>query len=122
MSRRRRTWCLLAAVLAILLGTAAPATALAGPAGAGPGARPAAAPARVIASDAQQGPACAPGAPDRGGVPAVPVRAVGDQAQLPPGAPAPEGTRPYRPIPVRILVRGPDRAAPGPVELSVMRV
>ncbi|MBT2478526.1 hypothetical protein [Streptomyces sp. ISL-94] len=145
VSRRRRMWCLLAAVLAILLGTAAPAlagppqpsaastarAAVAWPADDGPGAGPVSAWDPVPAwgpvsawgpGSRQHGPACAPGAPDPGGVPAVPVRPGGDHAQLPPGAPQPEGARPHLPVPVRILVRGPDRATPGPVELSVLRV
>ncbi|MCX4692018.1 hypothetical protein [Streptomyces sp. NBC_01408] len=68
------------------------------------------------------GPSCAPGGPDHGGLPAVPPRAGGEHAQLPPARAAPEGVRPYGNLPVRVLVRGPDRPAPGPVELSVMRV
>ncbi|MFG2876324.1 hypothetical protein ACGFYU_15235 [Streptomyces sp. NPDC048337] len=122
MSRRRRTWCLLAAVLAILLGTRAPA--LAGPVDAGPGPRPASASARAAdpAPAPQKGPACDPTGPDRGGVPGVPVRVGGDHGQLPAGAGVPEGPRAQRAMPVRALVRGPDRAAPGPVELAVMRV
>ncbi|WP_405830886.1 hypothetical protein [Streptomyces sp. NBC_00105] len=68
------------------------------------------------------GPACAPGAADHGGLPAVPARAGGEHAHVPPARPVPEGARAYAAMPVRVLVRGPDRPAPGPVELSVMRV
>ncbi|MFC9297863.1 hypothetical protein ACFTWH_20220 [Streptomyces sp. NPDC057011] len=130
MSRRRRTWCLPAAVLALLLGTLALSLALAGPKHTDPG--PAAVraatgafapePAPHPAVAPQKGPACAPAGPDRDGVPGVPVRAGGEHAQLSAGTGLPEGVRPQRPIPARALVRGPDRAAPGPVELAVMRV
>ncbi|MDJ0384264.1 hypothetical protein [Streptomyces sp. G-G2] len=118
MSRPRvPVWCLLGAVLAVLLGCAAPA-----------GARPAVDPPRVTAMAATayagQGPACAPGTGGHEQAPAVPPRAGqgGDHAQVPPGrVPAErEGDAPGRPA--RVLVRGPDRPAPGPLELSVMRV
>ncbi|MEU9299201.1 hypothetical protein [Streptomyces sp. NPDC048269] len=68
------------------------------------------------------GPACAPVAPDHGGTPAVPTRAGGEHAQVPPARLCPAAARPYGTTSVRVLVRGPDRSAPGPVELSVMRV
>ncbi|MFE3763749.1 hypothetical protein ACFXPI_18550 [Streptomyces sp. NPDC059104] len=77
----------------------------------------------VAAAGAQeQGPRCSPDGPERGGVPAVPPRTGGEHAQLPaagvvPGEAGPRGT-----APLRVLVRGPDRPAPGPVELSVLRV
>ncbi|MEU7604955.1 hypothetical protein [Streptomyces sp. NPDC041003] len=128
---------LMAAVLAVVLPAAA-APAPASPATASASA-PASVPASVPASDAGPvrpgdpnpapavfsgvgGPACAPGAADHGGLPAVPARAGGEHAHVPPARPLPEGARPYAAMPVRVLVRGPDRPAPGPVELSVMRV
>ncbi|WP_030957049.1 hypothetical protein [Streptomyces sp. NRRL S-378] len=83
------------------------------------GTEAAAAPGPAVRSG---GPSCAPGAPDHGGTPAVPARAGGDHAQVPPGRPAPPAARPHAGLPVRVPVRGPDRPAPGPVELSVMRV
>ncbi|GHI88434.1 hypothetical protein Sxan_57980 [Streptomyces xanthophaeus] len=88
-------------------------------------AAPAGAPAVASAPSAfsdGSGPSCAPAAPDRDGPPAVPPRTGGEHAQLPPARPAPEGVRPQGTAPVRVLVRGPDRPAPGPVELSVLRV
>ncbi|MEU9372200.1 hypothetical protein AB0D94_00150 [Streptomyces sp. NPDC048255] len=116
------------AALAMLL--AAPSGAAAVPAAAAsgaPAAVPAAAPELVAVAaaavfDAGGGPACAPGGPDHGGLPAMPPRAGAEHAQLPPGRAVPEGARPHGNQPVRVLVRGPDRPAPGPVELSVMRV
>lgn len=178
MSRRRRVWCLLAAVLATLLATAAlpggvpdavagpgavaPSAVVPGAAGplavvpgaAGPGAagpsgvvpgvvvpsgvvpggaagavdavRVAGA-ARgfgpvVVAGAQEQGPRCSPDAPERGGVPAVPPRTGCEHAQLPAGGVVPEEARPRGTAPLRVLVRGPDRTPPGPVELSVLRV
>ncbi|MCY0924932.1 hypothetical protein OTB20_01635 [Streptomyces sp. H27-H1] len=69
------------------------------------------------------GPACAPRDPGQGGAPALPARAGADQAQPSAAAEAPAGV-PGRShaIPVRVLVRGPARSAPSPLELSVMRV
>ncbi|MFJ9546394.1 hypothetical protein [Streptomyces erythrochromogenes] len=134
MSRPRLFGCAVLAVLAVLLGGTAPAAA--GPflpdsapaaraaAPAAPGAsRAAPLPDRPRADPAVHGggPSCAPAPPDRGGTPAAPTRA-GDHAQVPPGRPVPAAVRPYAAPPVRVLVRGPDRPAPGPVELSVMRV
>lgn len=117
-------WCLLAAVLAMLLGTAGGVPAAA--AAPAPAAHSAAVgkpvSAQVVAGLQERGPSCAPGAPDHGGVPAVPARAGAEQAQLPPGGTVPGAARPYSAAPVRVLVRGPDRPAPGPVELSVLRV
>lgn len=146
MSRRHRVCCLLAAVLAVLLGTVTPAAAVPHPGravpvpvSAVPGAgavesadavTPAAAfagpvvtPAAAFADPAgPRGPSCAPGSPDTGRTPAVPPRAGQDPAPLPADRPAPEEGRPHGTMPVRGPVRGPDRPAPGPVELSVMRV
>ncbi|MEV6727203.1 hypothetical protein [Streptomyces sp. NPDC051364] len=49
-------------------------------------------------------------------------RGAGEHAHAPVGRPAVEQVWGARTLPVRLLVRGPDRPAPGPVELSVMRV
>ncbi|MFF4318688.1 hypothetical protein [Streptomyces sp. NPDC001568] len=139
MSRRHRVCCLLAAVLAVLLGAVTPAAAapypgravpvpVSSPASALPAARAAESGAAVTPTAASAGPAgprgpsCAPGSPDTGRTPAVPPRAGQDHAPLPAARPAPEVGRPHGTMPVRGPVRGPDRPAPGPVELSVMRV
>ncbi|MER6313038.1 hypothetical protein ABT237_04625 [Streptomyces sp. NPDC001581] len=138
MSRPRRlaravltVWAGLAvAVLAVLLPAAsAPAPVPAPAAASAPAVAVAAGPAAatatgfLAASASDDGrPACAPGVPDHGGLPAAPARAGGEHAHVPPARPVPEGARPYAAMPVRVLVRGPDRPAPGPVELSVMRV
>ncbi|MGP3687512.1 hypothetical protein ACTVZO_22915 [Streptomyces sp. IBSNAI002] len=115
MSRRSRVWCLLGAVLALLAGCALPAAAAQAPA-------PPAAPVHAVHESG--GPSCAPGPGDHGRPPAVPPRA-GDPAhgQAPAaGRLSADQAGDCRAIPVRILVRGPDQPAPGPVELSVMRV
>ncbi|MFF7500206.1 hypothetical protein ACFZBM_12235 [Streptomyces lavendulae] len=141
MSRRRRVWCLLAAVLTTLLATVAPTASAAPtqvtsthatsthatPAHATPAhATPAqAAPAFgsvVMAGVQEQGPRCAPDGPERGGVPVVPPRSGWEHAQLPAGGVVPGEVRPRGTAPLRVLVRGPDRTPPGPVELSVLRV
>ncbi|MFD4868813.1 hypothetical protein [Streptomyces sp. NPDC058412] len=144
MSRPRRlaravltVWAGLAvAVLAVLLPAAsapAPVPAAASAPAVAAGSAPAVAPAPAVAaasgflaaaaSASDDGrPACSPGVPDHGGLPAAPARAGGEHAHVPPARPVPEGARPYAAMPVRVLVRGPDRPAPGPVELSVMRV
>ncbi|MCX4542776.1 hypothetical protein [Streptomyces sp. NBC_01565] len=85
---------------------------------------PAAAPAGgpVFAVVEERGPACAPGGPERGQVPVVPPRGGGEHAHVPAVRAAPEPGWGGRAPAVRVLVRGPDQAAPGPVELSVMRV
>ncbi|MFE3553690.1 hypothetical protein ACFXKW_02285 [Streptomyces sp. NPDC059193] len=118
MSRRSRVWCLLGAVLALLAGCAVPAAA-AQPLSSPP-------PAALVHAAAYEGggPSCAPGTGDHGRPPAVPPRA-GDPAhgQVPAaGRLSADRAWDCRAIPVRILVRGPDQPAPGPVELSVMRV
>ncbi|MFJ4314349.1 hypothetical protein ACIP46_03550 [Streptomyces lavendulae] len=131
MSRRRRVWCLLAAVLTTLLATVAP-TASAAPAQV---TRAHAVPAQVTRAQAapafgsvvmagvqEQGPRCAPDGPERGGVPVVPPRSGCEHAQLPAGGVVPGEARPRGTAPLRVLVRGPDRTPPGPVELSVLRV
>ncbi|MFJ9934214.1 hypothetical protein ACIRSJ_13975 [Streptomyces virginiae] len=142
MYRPRLFGCAVLAVLAVLLGGTAPAAAGTLLPGSGHPALRAAAPAASdtsrAASDTSRaaptpdrpradpavrgdGPSCAPASPDRGGTPAAPPRA-GDHAQVPPGRPVPAAARPYADPPARVRVRGPDRSAPGPVELSVMRV
>ncbi|MFD6973172.1 hypothetical protein [Streptomyces sp. NPDC059949] len=122
-------WAGLAVVLLAVVLPVLPAPAPADPAAASPETAasaksvPAAAAATPAASSGGGGgPACGPGSPDHGGLPAVPARAVSEHGQLPAGRPVPEEARPHGAMPVRVLVRGPDRPAPGPVELSVMRV
>ncbi|MFF3860300.1 hypothetical protein [Streptomyces sp. NPDC002209] len=77
--------------------------------------------ARAVA-DTDRGPSCDPGTRDRGRAPGVPPRGAGEHAHAPVGRPAVEQVWGSRTPPVRVLVRGPDQPAPGPVELSVMRV
>ncbi|WP_328739692.1 hypothetical protein OHA91_20095 [Streptomyces erythrochromogenes] len=138
MSRPRLFGCAVLAVLAVLLGGTAPAAGgpfLPDSAPAGLAAAPAAAgdpraeplpglPDRPHAAPALHGggPSCAPAPPEHGGTPAAPTRAGGEHAQVPPARPVPADARPHASPPVRVLVRGPDRPAPGPVELSVMRL
>lgn len=131
-------WCpSAAAVLALVLGVLAlalagglraaadpaPAPRAAAADAARPGAasvaRPAFAPAGVLP---ERAPSCAPGSDGLGTAPAVPPRAGQEHASVPAARPAPEGVRPYRAVCVRVPVRGPAPRAPGPVELSVMRV
>ncbi|MFD7839364.1 hypothetical protein [Streptomyces sp. NPDC059761] len=83
-----------------------------------------AAPAYAVASvaSAERGPSCDPGSRDHGRAPGVPPRGAGEHAHAPVGRPAVEQAWADRAPPVRVLVRGPDQPAPGPVELSVMRV
>ncbi|MEU2827080.1 hypothetical protein ABZ667_00145 [Streptomyces lavendulae] len=156
MSRRRRVWCLLAAVLTTLLATVAPTASAAPtqvtsarvtptqvtsarvtpthatPAHATPAQAASAQAASAQAASAfgsvvmagvqEQGPRCAPDGPERGGVPVVPPRSGCEHAQLPAGGVVPGEARPRGTAPLRVLVRGPDRAPPGPVELLVLRV
>ncbi|MFE2155022.1 hypothetical protein ACFXAO_33840 [Streptomyces lavendulae] len=82
---------------------------------------PAFAPAAAAGAQ-EQGPRCSPDGPERGGVPVVPPRSGCEHAQLPAGGVVPGEARPRGTAPLRVLVRGPDRAPPGPVELSVLRV
>ncbi|WP_330297256.1 hypothetical protein [Streptomyces sp. NBC_00503] len=151
-ARGARGWrLLLGAVLAVLLACAAPATqasqaqaaparaasaqagpahavpvqpasAHAVPAQAGPAAVPAAAVVFGAAEVVGRGPACAPGAPERGPLPAAPPRGAGDQGHVPPARVGAERAWDGRAIPLRVLVRGPERPAPSAPELSVMRV
>ncbi|ATZ25488.1 hypothetical protein SLAV_18255 [Streptomyces lavendulae subsp. lavendulae] len=141
MSRRRRVWCLLAAVLTTLLATVAPTASAAPtqvtsthatpthatpthatPAHATPAQAAPAFGSVVMAGVQEQGPRCAPDGPERGGVPVVPPRSGCEHAQLPAGGVVPGEVRPRGTAPLRVLVRGPDRTPPGPVELSVLRV
>ncbi len=115
MSRRSRVWCLLGAVLALLAGCVVPAAATQP--------LPPAARAHAVAYEGG-GPSCAPGSGDHGRPPAVPPRAADPaHAHVPAaGRLSADPAWDCRAIPVRVLVRGPDQPAPGPVELSVMRV
>ncbi|MEU9142312.1 hypothetical protein [Streptomyces sp. NPDC048349] len=119
MPRSSRVWCLLGAVLALMVGALLPAAATQPPGPAAPGTHAAHAVARE-----DGGPSCAPGPGDHGRPPAVPPR-TGDPAHAPLPAAGRLGADPARngaALPVRVLVRAPDQPAPGPVELSVMRV
>ncbi|WP_158821070.1 MULTISPECIES: hypothetical protein [unclassified Streptomyces] len=139
LSRPRLFGCAVLAVLALLMGCRAVAAAdtEAHPTRAGSSAQigssarigssaqtgtPASAWSDASASTDTGGPACAPTGPGRGGTPAVPARAWGEHAQVPLGRAAPEETGPPAAVPVRTLVRGPDRPAPDRLELCVMRV
>ncbi|WP_405702054.1 hypothetical protein [Streptomyces sp. NBC_00069] len=134
MSRVRGVWWLLGAVLAVLVGCAVPAaptphsgplpgaaSASASASAAGSAAAPATAPVHAVAS-ADRGPSCDPGTRDHGQAPGVPPRGAGEHAHAPVGRTAVEQAWADRVAQVRVLVRGPDQPAPGPVELSVMRV
>ncbi|MCM2412783.1 hypothetical protein [Streptomyces sp. RKAG290] len=129
----RSQWCCLVAALAVALGlfcgpsTAAPTAAstpvpTAAPAAA---AKPAPAPVAAAAADGGHGvPGCRGGKRD-GTEPAVPGRARAAHDQAPGlaewGLPVATGPGPVRP-PAPTAQRGPDAAAPTPVELSVLRV
>ncbi|MET9695623.1 hypothetical protein ABZY31_01685 [Streptomyces sp. NPDC006529] len=125
-----RPWCLLGAVLAVLLGCLAPVASAAragsGPVygyAAGPVASPPARAAAVPeAVPAERGPSCSPADADQGRVPAVPQRPTGDHGHPPLARCLPDQPWHGRGAPLRVLARGPDRVAPGPLELSVMRV
>ncbi|MEV7542721.1 hypothetical protein [Streptomyces sp. NPDC089915] len=97
---------------------AAPAAA----AQAGPGARAGLVEAAFAEAVPARGPVCVPDSGGAGSAPAVPPRAGQEHACAPVARTSPEGVRPHRAECVRLPVRGPDRPAPGPVELSVMRV
>lgn len=125
----RGPWLLLGVVLAVLLACAAPATAQAtAQAGAGAGAQARAVRTGVVqphlaeAHTAGRAPSCAPGPAERGPLPAAPARGAGDQGQVPPARITAERSWDGRATAARVLVRGPDRPAPSPLELSVMRV
>ncbi|MFE2553259.1 hypothetical protein ACFXGI_32655 [Streptomyces sp. NPDC059355] len=134
MSRARGVWWLLAAVIAVLVGCAVSAAVLPVPgsvsapvpgavsaSAVAPAAAPAAAPVHAVAAG-DRGPSCDPGTRDHGQAPGVPPRGGGEHAHAPVGRPAVEQAWADRVAPVRVLARGPDQPAPGPVELSVMRV
>ncbi|KMO97238.1 hypothetical protein [Streptomyces roseus] len=76
----------------------------------------------LAVASAGQGPSCDPGTRDHGQAPGVPPRGAGEHAHAPLGRPAAEQLWADRTPVARVLVRGPDQAGPGPVELSVMRV
>lgn len=119
MSRSR--WCCLVAALAVVLGLfCGPSTAVA----AAPDRDPA--PVAAVAVDGGDGiPGCGSGDRHDGTEPAVPGRARAAHDQAPGlaewGLPAATGPEPVR-APAPMPLRGPDAAAPGPVELSVLRV
>ncbi|MFK0233831.1 hypothetical protein [Streptomyces vinaceus] len=124
MYRFRGVRCLLGAVIAVLVGCAVPAAASPVPA---PVPVPVSAPAasayvaHAVAS-AERGPSCDPGTRDRGQAPGVPPRGAGEHAHAPVGRAAGDQVWADRTPAAPVLVRGPDQPAPGPVELSVMRV
>ncbi|MER5571405.1 hypothetical protein ABT083_35295, partial [Streptomyces goshikiensis] len=68
------------------------------------------------------GPACGPGGAEDGIPPAAPPRASAEHAHTPLARAVVEPDGGGRALPARVPVRGPDQPAPGPVELSVMRV
>lgn len=117
----RSSWCCLVAALAVVLGLfCGPVTASAS--------TPSADPSAAVAMSIGQGdglPGCGKGGKHDGTEPAVPGRARAPHDQAPGlaewGLPAATV-----PLPVRRLgpmtLRGPDAAAPTPVELSVLRV
>lgn len=138
-SPRRGVWCLLAGALLVLLCAAAGAGSLSGAAGsvgaagartsvgvqAGPDAAAAVRGAAVVQAAGRGAPQCGPGpaGPERD--PAVPARAGGptEHGVAAGSRTAPRGGWAPCALPRALAcVRGPDRPAPGPVELSVMRV
>uniref|UniRef100_A0AAU2VRM8 Secreted protein n=1 Tax=Streptomyces sp. NBC_00008 TaxID=2903610 RepID=A0AAU2VRM8_9ACTN len=128
----RSQWCCLVAALAVVLGLfCGPFTggAAAAPASASVSA-PASVSARVpvvadIGDDGHGVPGCGRNGKRDGTEPAVPGRARTAHDQAPGlaewGLPAAVGPEPVR-SPAPKTPRGPDAAAPGPVELSVLRV
>ncbi|MCY0922546.1 MULTISPECIES: hypothetical protein [unclassified Streptomyces] len=142
MFRARGVWCLLGALLAVLFAGLPPTAAVGGPPKAAgvtttfaratalvpaapvPAAssRPATTPRPAASVGSGQGPSCAPGGGDHGRIPAVPPRCGDPQHAAPAARVAAEQPAAWRTTPVRVLVRGPDRSTPGPVELSVLRV
>ncbi|THA31840.1 hypothetical protein E6R18_15920 [Streptomyces sp. A1277] len=121
----------LAVVLGLFCGPAVRASAAEAPAPVRASAAEAPAPvaASAVAASAVDGghgiPGCGKGGMRDGGEPAVPARARAAHDQAPGlaewGLPAAPGTEPVR-APAPLTPRGPDEAAPGPVELSVLRV
>ncbi|WP_327709865.1 hypothetical protein OG912_15615 [Streptomyces sp. NBC_00464] len=117
----RSSWCCLVAALAVVLGLfCGPSTASASTAPAGPSVD--------VAMSIGQGdglPGCGRKGKHDGTEPAVPGRARAAHDQAPglaewglPAATVPEPVR----QPAPMTLRGPDEAAPSPVELSVLRV
>ncbi|MFB8089825.1 hypothetical protein [Streptomyces sp. NPDC055992] len=117
----RSQWYCLVAALAVVLGLfCGPAATMAqAPA------RAATAPVVTAAGHGQGIPGCGEGGKRAGGEPAVPAPARASHDQAPGlaewGLPAAPGDRPAE-VSVPMTPRGPDEAAPGPVELSVLRV
>ncbi|MFE7619363.1 hypothetical protein [Streptomyces sp. NPDC057496] len=135
----RTQWCCLMAVVAVVLGLFCGSVAIV-PGGSGGGASVTAAgvptvtpaghdldpgPAVASADERQQVPGCGRGKKHDGSEPSFPGRARASYDQAPGlaewGLPAAIGQGPVRP-PARIGLRGPEPAAPTPVELSVLRV
>ncbi|NED92877.1 hypothetical protein G3I76_74145 [Streptomyces sp. SID11233] len=130
----RSQWCCLVAALAVVLGLfCGPSTAVAAAAPASASTTStvsASASARVaVVADAKDDghgvPGCGRNGKRDGTEPAVPGRARTAHDQAPGlaewGLPAATGPEPARP-PAPMTLRRPDAAAPGPVELSVLRV
>ncbi|MER5501401.1 MULTISPECIES: hypothetical protein [unclassified Streptomyces] len=134
----RTQWCCLMAVVAVVLGLfCGPAATVPGGSGGGAsvtaavptvaraGHDPDSGPAVVSADERQQVPGCGRGKKRDGNGPSLPGRARAPYDQAPGlagwGLPAAIGQGPVRP-PARIGLRGPEPAAPTPVELSVLRV
>ncbi|MFJ2899525.1 hypothetical protein ACIO87_32205 [Streptomyces sp. NPDC087218] len=134
----RTQWCCLMAVVAVVLGLFCGPVAT-GPGGFGGGTSvtaavptvtqaehgPGSGPAVVAADERQQVPGCGRGKKRDGNGPSLPGRARASYDQAPGlaewGLPAAIGPGPVRP-PAWIGLRGPEPAAPTPVELSVLRV
>ncbi|MFF1919099.1 hypothetical protein ACFVW8_00765 [Streptomyces sp. NPDC058221] len=120
----RSQWCCLAAALAVLLGLfCGPSTAVAA---AAPVPVSASVPVAAVTADGGHGvPGCGRSGERDGTEPAVPGRAGPAHDQAPGlaewGLPAAIGPEPVL-APAPMTPRGPDAAAPGPVELSVLRV
>ncbi|MFI6862285.1 hypothetical protein ACIBKZ_20705 [Streptomyces sp. NPDC050421] len=117
----RSSWCCLVAALAVVLGLFCGPTAAAQPA-------PSAGPSVAASMATGQGdglPGCGRGGKHDGTEPAVPGRARAAHDQAPGlaewGLPAATVPVPVR-QPAPMTLRGPDAAAPTPVELSVLRV
>lgn len=133
----RSQWCCLVAALAVVLGLfCGPSPAVAATAavsaptasGASTASVPVSDRVPVVAETGDDGhgvPGCGRNGKRDGTEPAVPGRARTAQDQAPGlaewGLPAATGPEPVR-SPAPMTLRGPDAAAPGPVELSVLRV
>ncbi|WP_328949610.1 hypothetical protein OG778_17210 [Streptomyces sp. NBC_00184] len=117
----RSSWCCLVAALAVVLGL------FCGPSAAS-ASTPSAGPSMAVSMSAGQGdglPGCGRKGKHDGTEPAVPGRARAAHDQAPGlaewGLPAATVPLPVRRL-VPMTLRGPDAAAPSPVELSVLRV